>query len=80
MRLPSVAVAPPYSLRLDAWCFCFATCCIASSVCTSADSLRAPPQLAPAQVIHATVWDEFVLAHTLGWWGKALFIRNYTLL
>jgi phosphatidylserine synthase 2 len=32
------------------------------------------------QVIHATVWDEFVLAHTLGWWGKALFIRNYTLL
>ncbi|PRW57106.1 Phosphatidylserine synthase 2 isoform A [Chlorella sorokiniana] len=32
------------------------------------------------KVIHATVWDEFVLAHTLGWWGKALFIRNYTLL
>lgn len=55
-------------------------CGVASSVWTSADALRAPPQLAPAQVIHATVWDEFVLAHTLGWWGKALFIRNYTLL
>lgn len=30
--------------------------------------------------IHDTVWDEFVVAHTLGWWGKALIIRNHTML
>lgn len=34
----------------------------------------------PAQVIRGTVWDEFTVAHTLGWWGKALIVRNYTML
>jgi hypothetical protein len=38
------------------------------------------PCLLPAQTIHDTVFDEFVVAHTLGWWGKALIIRNYTML
>lgn len=28
----------------------------------------------------ATLVDEFVLAHFLGWWAKALALRNYTLL
>ena len=32
------------------------------------------------QVIYDTVFDEFVIAHTLGWWGKALIIRDYTML
>lgn len=32
------------------------------------------------QVISATVWDEFTLAHALGWWGKALIVRDYGLL
>lgn len=27
-------------------------------------------------VIKDTVFDEFVIAHTLGWWGKALILRN----
>ena len=31
-------------------------------------------------VIKATVFDEFVVAHTLGWWGKALIIRDNTML
>lgn len=31
-------------------------------------------------VIKGTLFDEFVIAHTLGWWGKALIIRNYPLL
>ena len=32
------------------------------------------------QVIYDTVFDEFVVAHTLGWWGKALIIRDYPML
>ena len=31
-------------------------------------------------VLKATVFDEFVLAHTLGWWAKAITVRNYALL
>jgi phosphatidylserine synthase 2 len=31
-------------------------------------------------VIKATVFDEFVVAHTLGWWAKALILRNYPML
>jgi len=31
-------------------------------------------------VIKATVFDEFVVAHTVGWWCKALILRDYTLL
>jgi hypothetical protein len=31
-------------------------------------------------VIKATVFDEFVVAHTLGWWGKALIIRDNVML
>ena len=27
-----------------------------------------------------TWFDEFVIAHTLGWWGKAIMIRNLPLL
>lgn len=27
-----------------------------------------------------TLFDEFVLAHVLGWWGKAILIRNQPLL
>lgn len=30
--------------------------------------------------ISSTLFDEFVLAHSLGWWAKALLLRNYTLL
>lgn len=32
------------------------------------------------QALHDTVFDEFVLAHTLGWWGKAVILRDETLL
>ena len=32
------------------------------------------------KVIHDTVFDEFVIAHTLGWWGKALILRNHAML
>ena len=32
------------------------------------------------QALRDTVWDEFVLAHILGWFGKALILRNYTML
>jgi hypothetical protein len=32
------------------------------------------------QVLHDTIFDEFVVAHTVGWWAKALIIRNYTML
>lgn len=31
-------------------------------------------------VIKATLFDEFVVAHTLGWWGKALIIRDNVML
>ena len=31
-------------------------------------------------IIKATVFDEFVVAHTLGWWGKALIIRDNVML
>jgi nitrate reductase gamma subunit len=31
-------------------------------------------------VLRATLLDEFVLAHSLGWWAKALLIRNTGLL
>lgn len=31
-------------------------------------------------VIRSTVWDEFTLAHFLGWWGKALILRDRTML
>ena len=27
-----------------------------------------------------TVFDEFVVAHTLGWWGKALVLRDRVML
>ncbi|CAH9136606.1 unnamed protein product [Cuscuta epithymum] len=30
--------------------------------------------------VYDTVFDEFVLAHVLGWWGKAIMIRNQPLL
>jgi hypothetical protein len=39
-----------------------------------------PCVLPVLQTLHDTVWDEFVVAHTLGWWGKALIIRNHTML
>jgi hypothetical protein len=39
-----------------------------------------PSVLSVLQTLHDTVWDEFVVAHTLGWWGKALIIRNHTML
>lgn len=32
------------------------------------------------EAIKSTVFDEFVVAHTLGWWGKALIIRDRGLL
>lgn len=32
------------------------------------------------KTIKATVFDEFVIAHTLGWWGKALILREYGML
>lgn len=32
------------------------------------------------ETIKATVFDEFVVAHTLGWWAKALILRNSVLL
>ncbi|KAG9139240.1 hypothetical protein Leryth_011257 [Lithospermum erythrorhizon] len=30
--------------------------------------------------VHDTLFDEFVVAHILGWWGKAIMIRNQPLL
>lgn len=30
--------------------------------------------------LRETVFDEFVLAHILGWWGKALMLRSHFLL
>ncbi|XP_073301429.1 CDP-diacylglycerol--serine O-phosphatidyltransferase 1-like [Primulina huaijiensis] len=30
--------------------------------------------------VYDTLFDEFVLAHVLGWWGKAIMIRNQPLL
>lgn len=30
--------------------------------------------------IRGTLFDEFVVAHTLGWWGKAVIIRDPKLL
>jgi hypothetical protein len=27
--------------------------------------------------LKATLFDEFVIAHTLGWWAKALIMRNW---
>jgi phosphatidylserine synthase 2 len=32
------------------------------------------------KIIKDTVFDEFVIAHTLGWWGKALILREYGML
>ena len=32
------------------------------------------------QVLKDTLFDEFVIAHTLGWWVKALIMRNYWML
>ena len=32
------------------------------------------------QVIKDTLFDEFVVAHTLGWWAKALILRNSVML
>jgi phosphatidylserine synthase 2 len=32
------------------------------------------------RTIQATLFDEFVVAHTLGWWGKALILRDYGML
>ena len=37
-------------------------------------------ELLAAQVINSTLFDEFVIAHTLGWWGKAVIIRNLPML
>lgn len=31
-------------------------------------------------VFQETLFDEFVLAHIIGWWGKAILIRNQPLL
>ena len=31
-------------------------------------------------MITGTLFDEFVVAHTLGWWGKAVILRNYPML
>ena len=31
-------------------------------------------------LLRSTLFDEFVLAHSLGWWAKALIIRNTGLL
>ena len=31
-------------------------------------------------MIPSQVFDEFVIAHTLGWWGKALMLRDLKLL
>lgn len=30
--------------------------------------------------LRSSVLDEFVVAHLVGWWAKALALRNYTLL
>jgi phosphatidylserine synthase 2 len=30
--------------------------------------------------VYDTLFDEFVIAHTLGWWGKAIMVRNLPLL
>ena len=30
--------------------------------------------------LRGTLFDEFVLAHALGWWGKALAVRNGAML
>ncbi len=32
------------------------------------------------ETINATLFDEFVVAHTLGWWAKAIILRNSVLL
>lgn len=32
------------------------------------------------KVLHETLWDEFVIAHSLGWIGKAIVLRNYWIL
>ena len=32
------------------------------------------------QNIRSTLFDEFVLAHLIGWWAKALVLRNYFIL
>lgn len=42
--------------------------------------LYIPGQGVNWQVLHDTIFDEFVVAHTVGWWAKALIIRNYTML
>ena len=31
---------------------------------------------AHTHALRGTLLDEFVLAHALGWWGKALAVRN----
>jgi phosphatidylserine synthase 2 len=31
-------------------------------------------------VIKGTLFDEFVVAHTIGWWAKALIIRDNVML
>lgn len=32
------------------------------------------------KTLKETLFDEFVIAHTLGWWGKALILRDYGML
>lgn len=32
------------------------------------------------QALKDTIFDEFVVAHTVGWWGKALFLRDTKML
>lgn len=32
------------------------------------------------KVLHETLWDEFVIAHSLGWIGKAIVLRNHWIL
>lgn len=43
-------------------------------------SLLLPDNRINWPVLRATVFDEFVIAHTLGWWGKALILRDRAML
>jgi phosphatidylserine synthase 2 len=43
-------------------------------------SLMNPPFTLNWPVLRATLFDEFVVAHSLGWWAKALLLRNSGLL
>ncbi|KAL6785346.1 hypothetical protein ACKKBG_A03465 [Auxenochlorella protothecoides x Auxenochlorella symbiontica] len=43
-------------------------------------ALYKPGQGINWEVINDTVFDEFVVAHILGWWGKTLMLRDRTML